>query len=67
MQGGNNIGPDGCKELVTVLPRLVNLQKLDLVRDMDGLGDIGCDAGCVSAPLTGMLHGGGWCVSVASQ
>ena len=60
MQADNDIGPDGCKVLVTVLPNLVNLTELDLVRGMDGLGDIGCDAGCVSAPLT---HGCGWCVS----
>ena len=38
MQSGNNIGPDGCKELVTVLPKLVNLTELWLVRGMDGLG-----------------------------
>ena len=64
MQGDNNIGPDGCKALVTVLPKLVNLTGLCLVREMDGLGDIGCDAGCVIAPLT---HGGGWCVIAGSQ
>ena len=38
MQYGNNIGPDECKELVTALPKLVNLTELDLVRKMDGLG-----------------------------
>ena len=38
MQDANKIGDKGCKELVTVLPKLVNLQSLDLVREMDGLG-----------------------------
>ena len=41
MQQENNIGPDGCKALVTALPKLVNLETLDLVREMAGLGDLG--------------------------
>ena len=64
MQRGNDIGPDGCKELVTVLPKLVNLTGLDLVREMGGQGDVGSDAVCVIASMT---HGDGWCVSAGSQ
>ena len=41
MQDNNNIGDKGCKELVTALPKLVNLTELSLVREMDRLGDLG--------------------------
>ena len=38
LQSRNNIGPEGCKHLAPVLPLLVKLEKLYLVRDVDGLG-----------------------------
>ena len=50
LQGGNKIGPEGCKHLAPVLPLLVKLTELYLVRDMDGLGVLGVKLGVLVPP-----------------